>query len=518
MTNNQDTKVDILDNTKLSHEPSNKTSQISDSDRFKIQITTLASYSNYDYEKNRKTIAKAHNISVSYLDREVEKLREKNKTSYENKDFKDIKPWPEPVDGNDLVEGVAEKFSKYAVLPEGALILLVLWTLGTYCFDSFRKWPRLLISSPDHECGKTTLLEILSALCFKPYTASNITVAAIFRLIEDLKPTLIIDESDTFIYKNKEMHGIINSGYTKSHAHAVRSNTGQKGVIQRFSTWAAMVIGMIGMPTPTILSRCLVVLLQRKLPNEKADEINFEFETDCEQLSRKMLRWAEDNKEHLKHHTPTLPSFLDNRTKDNWAPLFSMAELIGGTCHNQVIEAYKSHPKQESASTGTLLLSDIKYIFEEKNCESIHSNDLVNALLTLDESSWGEFRGTRSLTAAALANLLKPYGIKSKQLRISDFNRNGYCIEMFEDAFLRYVPGSFIQPSSPLGHAKNNDSQTNTKFSSSKTVESIKPINTNNNTDCRVVEGTHPPFNKKGKKQKSKKPQTIRGIKNVSVN
>ena len=35
-----------------------------------------------------------------------------------------------------------------------------------------------------------------------------------------------------------------------------------------------MVIGMIGMPTSTILSRCHVISLQRKLPNEKADEIN----------------------------------------------------------------------------------------------------------------------------------------------------------------------------------------------------------------------------------------------------
>jgi hypothetical protein len=52
----------------------------------------------------------------------------------------------------------------------------------------------------------------------RPLPTSNATVSTIFRVIEMARPTLLIDEADTFLRENDELRGIINSGHRKGGA------------------------------------------------------------------------------------------------------------------------------------------------------------------------------------------------------------------------------------------------------------------------------------------------------------
>ena len=56
----------------------------------------------------------------------------------------------------------------------------------------------------------------LSRLCRAPYATSNMSEAAIYRRIEKEKPTLLMDEAETFMTKSKTMIGILNSGYKRT--------------------------------------------------------------------------------------------------------------------------------------------------------------------------------------------------------------------------------------------------------------------------------------------------------------
>ena len=47
-----------------------------------------------------------------------------------------------------------------------------------------------------------------------------------------------------------------------------------------------------------------------------------------------------------------------------------------------------------------------------------------------------------ALTETKLASLLRPYGIKSKQIRIGELNRRGYAAEDFVDDWKRYLDPS----------------------------------------------------------------------------
>ena len=52
-----------------------------------------------------------------------------------------------------------------------------------------------------------------------PQPASNISSPAFYRAIEELRPTLLIDEADTLLPGNAQLRGILNSGDTRDMAY-----------------------------------------------------------------------------------------------------------------------------------------------------------------------------------------------------------------------------------------------------------------------------------------------------------
>ena len=98
-------------------------------------------------------------------------------------------------------------------------------------------------------------------------TASNLTTASIFRAVEKWRPTLLVDEADTFLTENHEMRGILNSGHHKAGAYVLRTvDTGKGHEPQRYRTWAPKAIAMIGKLPATLTSRAIRIELQRKRP------------------------------------------------------------------------------------------------------------------------------------------------------------------------------------------------------------------------------------------------------------
>src|SRR5262249_36091719 len=134
----------------------------------------------------------------------------------------DPEPWPEPVDGAALLNELAAVFKRFVVLPPSADEALALWTLHTYAFQLREVTAYLGIESPEKRWGKTTLLGVLSRLVSRPVVAANISPPAFFRVIEETRPTLLVDEADTFLHGNENLRGILNSGYSRTSAYVVR--------------------------------------------------------------------------------------------------------------------------------------------------------------------------------------------------------------------------------------------------------------------------------------------------------
>lgn len=382
-----------------------------------------------------------------------------NNDNHEDEWEHGVEPWLESVDGKQLAEEINGLFSKHIIVQDSAIIALTLWVFGTYCFNAFNIFPKLLITSPEKRCGKTTLLELLSVVVHKGLLSSNISPAAIFRTIEAWQPTLLIDEADTFISASDELKGIINSGHRKSAAYVIRveSNHNQH-TPKRFNTWAPMVISMIKNPPDTIIDRSIKITLKRKLPSEITAKMHVDINEQLKYLRQKLKRWGIDNHEKLKQINVKIPVINNDRAMDNWYPLFSIAHLLGEKWAKDVEDSYRALTAIDDDQTlSMMLLEDIKRIFSKMEAGKLHSDVLVCELIKIKESPWGECNHGRSLTSNKLARFLRPFGIHSRQVWINDRNKNGYELRDFGDAFKRYLSDACIQSSKPLETRTDNN-------------------------------------------------------------
>lgn len=407
-----------------------------------------------DREIERKQISKEFNVRVSFIDKWISDREKEEKTAGTTEIVTEIEPASESISGDKLLSAIKRELLKYIILPGGVAEPITAWIVLTYCYDAFRILPMLGITSPVKRCGKTTLLEILQGLANKGLTASNISPAAVFRVVEKYSPTLLVDEADTFLKDNEELRGVFNSGHTRAAAFMVRV-VGENHEPVKFSTWGAKAIAMIGTLPDTLHDRSVVVSLRRKAPGETVSRIDIDFENECNELRQACRRWADDNMDILRTIKPVAPTTNNDRVTDNWTPLLAIADVAGGAWPELMRKSMLGMLDGTDDSIGPKLLYDIQDIFEFHPEERIFSDDLVEALTDKKESPWCDWNRGKGLTQNGLARLLKPFSVRSKTMRIGENLKKGYELSSFNDAFKRYIP--LILPVSSVTPLQDNN-------------------------------------------------------------
>jgi putative DNA primase/helicase len=181
-------------------------------------VRRLAEFSPLRYDQIRLEEASQLGIRVSTLDREVAALRRESNDAGQGHTLELWEPEPseETVDGAALLDRLVESFKRFAILPPGAPEALALWVKHCHAIDASDISPRLAVTSPIMQCGKTLVARDLTRpLVPRAQGTDNISSAAVFRLIEQARPTLLMDEADTFLPENEEMRGVLNSGHRR---------------------------------------------------------------------------------------------------------------------------------------------------------------------------------------------------------------------------------------------------------------------------------------------------------------
>jgi len=355
--------------------------------------------------------------------------------------FPETEPWSHPVDGSLLLDEIAASLRRFVVLPSAEIQAITLWVVHTYAVEATSICPILIIKSAEKRSGKTLLLELLFNLVFRPLPASNITASSLFRVIERYKSTLLLDEAETYLCNNEELRGIINSGYRRSSSYVIRT-VGDDYEPVVFNTFGPKAIAQIDKPQETILDRSVLINIRRKTPDEKPERLRSDraFE-DFKHLRQKALRWTKDHLKHLMDSEPQVPEELNDRARDSWRPLLAIAELAGSKWAGYgYASAVKLSAVKSEVSKRTLLLGDIRDIFQKAQVSRMASADICNMLIQVEEHPWVEWREGKPITVHQLARALEPLDIKPKQLKMGRLNIRGYEFDDFNDSFARYMP------------------------------------------------------------------------------
>lgn len=358
----------------------------------------------------------------------------------------DVGPWGEVVDCNLLMNDLICAIKKYVVILDHDALVVALWCINTWCYDEFQRCPLLLINAPERECGKTQLLKVVEKFVFKPMETANITLAALFRLITNYRPTLLIDEADTFMEGKVEMAGVINKGYEKG-GFVLRVEAVGKELVERaYQVYGPKVLAGITLerhlPSAT-MSRGIQVALKRKTKDDTVQRLRSADPKVFYDLRSRILRFVMDNKDALTKGWDKMPEELSDRQQDNWEPLLAIAHCLGEEWYLKACEAATRNFAETAPpkSSSNQLLEDIREVLSNYEEKYIPSADLLEMLNGDSDMDWRTYNHGKPLSARQLARFMNAYAIKSKTVRMkADSTPKGYEVRDFADAFARYLP------------------------------------------------------------------------------
>jgi Protein of unknown function (DUF3631) len=410
------------------------------------EIARLAKLKPLAFEREAKATAKRLGCPVSLLRKLVVLARGDSVASGQGEPIEpgEVEPWPDPVDGAALLTALTAVIRRYVVLAAAEADAIALWVVAAHQFALFAIFPRLFVTAAEKQCGKTTLLDVLSRLVQRPLLVANITAAALFRIIAIAKPTLLLDEADTYVRESEDLRGIINAGHRAD--GAVIRTVGDDFEPRSFAVFSPMAIAAIGGLPGTILDRSIVIRLRRRRPDEPIAPLSLDPPPpELNRLAREAARWAADHKKDLAGATPAMPPGLINRPADNWRRVLAVAELAGEEWSRRGRHAAAlalTAAGADEDSPRIQLLTDIRAAFAAKKVDRLSSDQLVEYLGGLEDRPWPEWgRARKPISKTQVARLLKPLQISPGTIRpvFDDKTAKGYYRTAFKDAFARYL-------------------------------------------------------------------------------
>jgi putative DNA primase/helicase len=376
--------------------------------------------------------------------------------------YEDIEPWPEPVDGALLLDELVEYFAGPMVLPPGGAETCALYTAVTYITDLLEIVPYLGIPSAVMRSGKTRLETLFAYAVRRPLLAANATPAAIFRECEANRPTLIIDEAETFL-GSEELRGVLNAGYDREGGVLRSVPDGGGGFVTRhFNVFGPKIFALIGGLPGTLLDRSILVVMRRKKPTETVAPFRRlqrrDYRERGRELGRKLVRWTQDRWADLDRQEPDLPltpdgrAALDDRAADNWEALLIIADVAGGDWPKRAREIaieISAVRNEQTVDDRLLLLADVRAIFNRLGGQPLTPSQVVNQLYALEERPWAAYGARETpITADRIGKMLASFNVTSQKVRTSNQQHpvRLYWPALFEEAWERHRIGDEGEP------------------------------------------------------------------------
>jgi energy-coupling factor transporter ATP-binding protein EcfA2 len=203
--------------------------------------------------------------------------------------------------------------------------------MGTYVYQTFESYPYLGFTGMQGS-GKSKILRILAFLCFNGQQVVNISEASLFRDVESLRSTIIIDEGE-FLNdkKNKEaMFALLNSGYSRGPGVPRQVKDSKNDMFtQYFQIYSPKAIANIAGFESVLNSRIINIPMMRA-----SGERGSLSPTDNSEDWPLFRHWLYAHalcffKDIQRAHSSDPGTRINNnRSNDLWSPLLSVARII----------------------------------------------------------------------------------------------------------------------------------------------------------------------------------------------
>lgn len=360
----------------------------------------------------------------------------------ENPLFEEIEPSSEPVSVKVLLDEVEQLVRSHVSCEPETVTAATLWILSTWCLNVTEYAPIACITAPEKRCGKSTMLDLFELLVKRPFKVDNSSASALFRLVEKYQPTLLLDEIDTYISKNDEIIGVINSGY-KPNGKVVRC-VGKDHEPTPFKTFSCKAVAGIGEPPPTIADRGIILRLTRKMVGEKLLRLISSNQNHWHYYKRRFARFEFDFCDMADTYFKAvgeMPEHMNSRQADCWHILFAIAKAGGYAWFAKAnIAAEIICGVEQGDSVGVELLTDIATVTHHNQRIKFSVKELQEWLVMDEYLQWSSHLRGSQITIRWLAKKLSSFEIKAKTVNLAkDGNQKGYHINQFDDAFERYI-------------------------------------------------------------------------------
>ncbi|MBI4186288.1 MAG: DUF3854 domain-containing protein [Chloroflexi bacterium] len=233
----------------------------------------------------------------------------------------------------------------YLELPADFEEIASLYVLLTWVYEFAPSIPYLRVIG-DWGTGKTRFLQVAGAICFRPIFASGATTPApIFRILEQFRGTLVLDEAD---FKDSaawsEMVKLLNNGYRPGMPVLRADKENGKWYPRSYQVFGPKLISTrFPFKDEALESRCLTAEMMPLTRDEIPRILPPAFDTEVADLRAKLLTFRLANLIHLKGKTfgnELLEPNLQPRLQEILIPLKamlngdrSMAEALAGFVH-----------------------------------------------------------------------------------------------------------------------------------------------------------------------------------------
>jgi hypothetical protein len=353
--------------------------------------------------------------------------------------------------GDVMLKRVYHFLGRFVAYPsEHTRVAHALWCVHAHMMDRWESTPRIAFLSAEPASGKSRALEAMEDLVPRALLTVNVSPAYVFRKVGDENgpPTVLFDEIDTVFgpkaKDNEEIRGWLNAGHRRGATAGRCVMRGKIVETEELPAYCAVAVAGLGNLPDTILTRSVIVRMRRRHAGEAVEPFRHRIHSrQALGIRMEIEAWAGGQPTQIEW--PDLPDAVQDRDADVWEPLIAVADLVGGEWPKRARDAavaLVAESKDSEPSLGIRLLMDIKTVFmpvDAPDLDAMASKTLLEKLHEIAESPWRDLKG-KPLDERGLSRLLKPYGVKSKSVRIGGLTPKGYGRTDLFDAWARYLP------------------------------------------------------------------------------